>query len=472
VGGVFINYRNGEHSAAVEALHHVLADHFGESQVFLDRRSIAAGTRYPDALRHRVHDCEVLVAVIHPQWLTARDEQGRRLIDREGDWVRTEIEIALDAGKPVIPLLLGGAGRPVAEELPESIRDVARRQAHQIRPGSFGPDVSRLTRRLELAVAPTWVPPGVPAGPVRSEHHWGMVAGIALMEFLAVATPVLAVGEHESTDEVPWTLMAAVVSAFVVAGMLLVAAVVYVTRRKIDSLERELQAVASARYHTRLMLPALIFVMLVVVAPSVTSGDDGSGTLFMLAGGFVGVLYAGRLMLRQERFDEAPDPQPLPPGSRPWARRAVARLQEQLDQTTTPLSRERRDKARWTLDQISGAAAYARKQASQGRIRWLVSYHPVASTASVLCTAGTTGLLLATLLGPPATTVHYRHPLAPAIFLLAVLGLFRATLEIEYRHARWQHLVFAAEADEHVAELSKRLRRDDPSVLTGAGDGT
>jgi len=30
-GGVFVNYRGCEHGAAVEALYHRLADHFGES---------------------------------------------------------------------------------------------------------------------------------------------------------------------------------------------------------------------------------------------------------------------------------------------------------------------------------------------------------------------------------------------------------------------------------------------------------
>lgn len=132
---VFINYRKGRHTVAVEALHHHLACHFGKDGVFLDMRSIPPGKRYPDELKQRVAACEVLLVVIHATWLTAAGRDGRRLIDRPEDWVRKEIEIALDTGRHIIPVLLGDARVPSPHELPKPIRDLPIRQAHRIRQG-------------------------------------------------------------------------------------------------------------------------------------------------------------------------------------------------------------------------------------------------------------------------------------------------------------------------------------------------
>lgn len=73
---VFINYRRGGHTVAVEALHHQLIHHFGEDEVFLDMQSIPLGDRYPDILRQRVTGCEVLLVVIHATWLTAAGRDG------------------------------------------------------------------------------------------------------------------------------------------------------------------------------------------------------------------------------------------------------------------------------------------------------------------------------------------------------------------------------------------------------------
>jgi energy-coupling factor transporter ATP-binding protein EcfA2 len=58
------------------------------------------------------------------------DQWNRRRIDSPTDWVRQEIEVALnDSGKLLIPVLLKGATLPPKEALPVTLADLADRQA-------------------------------------------------------------------------------------------------------------------------------------------------------------------------------------------------------------------------------------------------------------------------------------------------------------------------------------------------------
>jgi hypothetical protein len=64
------------------------------------------------------------------------------------DFVRIEIEAALQRNVRVIPVLVDGAAMPKAIELPESLRDLARRQGTEVSPTRFDADVEKLTRAL------------------------------------------------------------------------------------------------------------------------------------------------------------------------------------------------------------------------------------------------------------------------------------------------------------------------------------
>lgn len=152
-GGVFINYRwQAAHWPAAGIRDHLLA-RFHQDQVFLDVRSIQPGGRYPDELRDRLAASRVLLAVIHQEWLADLD---RRCADGGLDWVRYEIETALSMGKVVMPVLLDGAQLPKPQELPESLTELAMRQARQVRSQAFREDCELLAEAVahELSKAP------------------------------------------------------------------------------------------------------------------------------------------------------------------------------------------------------------------------------------------------------------------------------------------------------------------------------
>src|SRR5262249_52097574 len=126
-----------------------LVQEFGRDLLFMDVDAIPLGVNFVTALRDAVAKCEVLLAVIGPHWLDARDDVGARRLDDPNDYVRIEIGAALQRNVPVIPLLLDGAKVPKADQLPEDLKELAMRNGLDVRHGSFHSDVDKLVRGLK-----------------------------------------------------------------------------------------------------------------------------------------------------------------------------------------------------------------------------------------------------------------------------------------------------------------------------------
>jgi len=94
-------------------------------------------------------DSAIVIVVIGPDWLRASDEWGKRRIDKEDDWVRQEISVALTTkNKTVIPVLIRDASLPPPEALPESVRDLVYRQAIEIRTAYWDHDIDLLLGQI------------------------------------------------------------------------------------------------------------------------------------------------------------------------------------------------------------------------------------------------------------------------------------------------------------------------------------
>ncbi len=101
-------------------------------------------------LTERVGKCDALVAVIGQGWVSSADRDNRRRIDDPHDFVRIEIEAALDRGVRLIPVLVDGAAMPRPGELPDSMKKLSRRQGVDVSHAQFDSDVRKLTRVLSL----------------------------------------------------------------------------------------------------------------------------------------------------------------------------------------------------------------------------------------------------------------------------------------------------------------------------------
>jgi hypothetical protein len=92
-----------------------------------------------------------LLALIGPDWLCSEDEEGRRRLDDPQDFVRLEIASALRLQICVVPVLVGGATMPTAEELPAAIRALARREAHELSDRRWDFDLGELVKIVRKA---------------------------------------------------------------------------------------------------------------------------------------------------------------------------------------------------------------------------------------------------------------------------------------------------------------------------------
>src|SRR5215467_6621554 len=148
-GKVFISYRRDDSAGYAGRVRDRLERELGRNLVFMDVDGIPLGTNFSKVLHEEVAKCDVLLAVIGPNWLDARDEHGNRRLDNPNDFVRIEIAAALQRSIPVIPLLLDGAKIPKADELPEDLKELQLRNGMEVRHASFQDDMDRLIRGLK-----------------------------------------------------------------------------------------------------------------------------------------------------------------------------------------------------------------------------------------------------------------------------------------------------------------------------------
>jgi len=152
MAGIFISYRRDDSPGFAGRLAEDLDAAFGADQVFRDIDDIRPGEDFVKAITTHLQSVDVLLAVIGPDWLNA-SKDGRRRLDDPADFVHLEIRLALAAGKPVWPVLIGGAVIPRENELPDALRSLARHQAIVLADASWRDDVARLVAALRPSVS-------------------------------------------------------------------------------------------------------------------------------------------------------------------------------------------------------------------------------------------------------------------------------------------------------------------------------
>lgn len=152
-GHIFISYRRSDSADIAGRIYDRLIGRFGRDPIFKDVDSIPLGYDFKEYLDKKVGECDVLLAIIGDRWLEAADAEGKIRLEDPADFVRIEIESALQRGIPVIPLLVRGAGMPIEESLPQGLRKLVYRNGIPIRSDpDFHRDMDRLIGSLEKYV--------------------------------------------------------------------------------------------------------------------------------------------------------------------------------------------------------------------------------------------------------------------------------------------------------------------------------
>ena len=147
---VFICYRREDSAYPAQHIYLVLKNRYGADSVVFDVDTIPIGADFREYLNDQVSRCDVLLAVIGDKWA----EMLKQRIEDADDFVRIEIQAALERQIPVVPVLVGKASVPSAKNLPPEIERLAFKQAAEVRAGSdMQTHLDRLIRGLDRLFA-------------------------------------------------------------------------------------------------------------------------------------------------------------------------------------------------------------------------------------------------------------------------------------------------------------------------------
>ena len=152
--GVFLSYRREDAAPYARLLQVQLSKLFPDARVFMDLDSIEAGLDFAEVIRKAVDSCAVLVAWIGRQWATLADEQGHPRLYNPNDFMRFEIQRALQRGVRVIPVLVDGARPLRQEQLPAELHELAPAASPRVEP-----DPARVRRQPGPQPHPTGAMP-------------------------------------------------------------------------------------------------------------------------------------------------------------------------------------------------------------------------------------------------------------------------------------------------------------------------
>ncbi|HEY3606605.1 MAG TPA: toll/interleukin-1 receptor domain-containing protein [Pseudonocardiaceae bacterium] len=393
-GGIFINYRQRtnvgcltDHAQFVEALANRLGTHFGHDQVFVDTTGIKAGEPYPEKLEQKLNSLDVLIAVIHRNWL---QDLADRLSSADLDWVRHEIVTALDNGKLVIPVLLDEIKPLKRSQLPLDLERFAIRQAVQFEFGKWTEGMAKLIAELERHVAPRYQQPSTEqsaSDPRR--RRWLLPLLTILCPAAVVAPSLVALSAHFKPGEGA-VVMATVARTLAWLLIVVVAAsgIKYLLTRRlgwIDERLAELPRTTKANMVLSLSIAGLIILsVLANTALGIELGLPVIGVAVVIA------VWLGAVWLRDR--DKLAQWPPDDVDANPAAiRGAVARLRERMGEWQAPLPRIQRDQATHASGQNRQAIQRLRLLNDEGRHRWWRSVPASLYLANAVLLAATVG---------------------------------------------------------------------------------
>ncbi|GAB2869943.1 toll/interleukin-1 receptor domain-containing protein [Lentzea nigeriaca] len=407
MGGVFINYRrHPARDAFAATLHDRLASRFTSGNVFLDVTSIKPGERYPNRLRRHLDRADVVIAIVHPEWV--RDLRSGL------DWVRWEIEHAFAEGKTIIPLLLDGARMPTAQELPRSIREFAHLQAVDddldVLPDRIGDPLQRSTAVRQTPRRP-WT--------------GALAIIVAAVAFAASALLV--------PDDI--AVYAAGFGTVVLIAVMISVGVVSLARKPINASERLVHDFDPTRYYLWVGIPAGTFLVALTVAVVFSSPVAPELRPFLIFVAGFAILYLVFLVIRQYRAEldrERDWPARLPEPVR------AAPVRRELERLRRKLATGDEQRIRWHVRHLENAADVLSRDANRGRWTWLVSDQPVALTLYAGWAAAIAGM-------------------TSAIALVIIAGIAAITAEAAFRRQRWVRQSLADEVHAQAQRILDRL---------------
>lgn len=127
---IFISYRRSDHPDFVERIRDWFSWRYGRENVFIDFDSIRPASDWESAIRHEISQSDALIVIIGPKWLKLLLNAAKN--PDKVDYVRLEIQLALQEGKVIAPVCIKGARQPKPTDLPEELQSVFKRNFYEL----------------------------------------------------------------------------------------------------------------------------------------------------------------------------------------------------------------------------------------------------------------------------------------------------------------------------------------------------
>ena len=177
---IAISYRRADTEVMAGRIRDRLADRYGEDAIFMDIDNIPFGKDFRVHISEAIVQSDILLVIVGQRWLGV-GRGGARRMDSETDFVRLEMETAMNKAVPIIPVLVGSARMPQPAQLPESLKNFAFLNAA---PVDTGRDFHQHMERLIRSIDQVWPDRGAtspaasgsrdevapPTGPARGER--------------------------------------------------------------------------------------------------------------------------------------------------------------------------------------------------------------------------------------------------------------------------------------------------------------
>jgi hypothetical protein len=104
---LFISYRVNDSQLIVDRLKSDFGRKYGKRNVFLDKRDLVPADPYPDTLGDRLIACNIVISIIGNNWDGGLERFGYPRILDGNDWVRQEVNFAINNRKLIVVNLCG-----------------------------------------------------------------------------------------------------------------------------------------------------------------------------------------------------------------------------------------------------------------------------------------------------------------------------------------------------------------------------
>jgi hypothetical protein len=142
---VFLSYRRAQDAHAAGRIYDSLEKEFGTGQVFFDVEGIPIGADFRESIRAALLRSQALVVVIGQRWAARFHESWFFWRPPNIDYVKTEIEFALDHSVRIIPVLVDDANMPQEHQIPAKIAQICYFNAANLRAGlGFRDDIKKI----------------------------------------------------------------------------------------------------------------------------------------------------------------------------------------------------------------------------------------------------------------------------------------------------------------------------------------